>query len=179
MPDRPFTTPVNDSVPKVSNEVAVGEDLNFQRKWWRFERVIWSIFFVILILDVLGVFGRGWLADSKRSSGDQTLTVDYERIERASTPSIITLHFGPAAVRDGRIQLFVSEDIIKELGAQRISPQPAVSALSEGGITYSFDAANSPAIAQIALQPSFPGLHHFRMQVVNGEAVEAKVFVFP
>lgn len=179
MSEKPVTNPVEDSVPKVGNEVAVGEDLNFQRKWWRFERLIWSVFFVILILDVLGVFGRGWLAKTKRSSGDQTLTVDYERIERASTPSIMTLHFGPAAVHNGLVQVFVSDEVIKKLGAQRISPQPAVSALSDGGITYSFDVANAPTIAQIALQPSFPGLQHFRMQVVNAAPVEAKVFVFP
>lgn len=38
------TKPVEDTVPKVNNEVAVGEDLNFQRAWWKVERGIWIFF---------------------------------------------------------------------------------------------------------------------------------------
>ncbi len=60
MSTQPLTKPVEDSVPKVSEAVAVGENLDFQRSWWRFERVVWSVFLVILICDVLGLFGRGW-----------------------------------------------------------------------------------------------------------------------
>src|SRR4051812_21473227 len=119
---QPFITPVRDSVPKVSGDVAVGEDLNFQRKWWRFERAIWAFFLVILIADLLGAFGHGWLAKARRSTQDQTLTLDYERIERANTPSIMRLHFAPSAVRDGRIQVFVSQNVFRALGAQRIAP---------------------------------------------------------
>ena len=51
-----------DEVPKVDNAVAVGEDLEFQERWWTFERVIWSFFALILLADMLGAFGRGWLA---------------------------------------------------------------------------------------------------------------------
>lgn len=88
-----FTSPVEDSVPRVG-DVAVGEDLDFQRRWWRFERVVWTVFVIVLVCDLLGLFGRGWLAKAKRATPDHTLTLDYERVERASTPSVMTLHFG-------------------------------------------------------------------------------------
>src|SRR3954452_1306326 len=110
---QPFITPVRDSVPKVAGDVAVGEDLSFQRKWWRFERGLWLFFLLILICDVLGLFGRGWLANARLSTPDRALTLSYERIERASTPSIMTLYFEPSAVHDGRLQLFVSESVIR------------------------------------------------------------------
>lgn len=175
----PFIKPVVDSVPKVAGEVAVGEDLEFQRKWWRFERIIWTLFLVILICDLLGVFGRGWLSKARRSTPDHVLMLNYERIERASTPSIMTLHFAPAAVRDGHIQVFVSEEIIRRLGAQRISPQPQISELTNGGITYTFPATSAPATVEISLQPSFPGTHHIRVQVPGSSVIEGTVFVFP
>jgi hypothetical protein len=129
-----FTKPVSDSVPKVAGDVAVGEDLGFERKWWRFERVVWILFLVILICDVLGLFGRGWLAKAERSTPDQALTMSYERVERASTPSIMTLHFAPSAVHDGRIQVLVSENVNRRLGAQRVSPPPQLSTLTQDGI---------------------------------------------
>lgn len=178
MSEQTFLSPVEDSVPK-AGEVAVGEDLDFQRAWWRFERGIWIFFLLVLIADLLGLFGRGWLAKAKATDPDQTLTLNYERIERASTPSIMTLHFGPPAIRNGEIKVFVSEDVVKSLGAQRISPQPEVSVIGDGGITYTFAATETPATAEIALSPSFPGVHRFRIQVAGGQPIDGHVVVVP
>jgi len=173
------TSPVEDSVPKIDKKLAVGENLEFQRKWWKFERAVWIVFFMILVADLLGLFGRGWLSKAQASDSAQTLTVDYERVARASTPSIMTLRFGPNAIHNGHIQLYVSDSVVKPLGAQRISPQPATSALGNDGITYTFDATQLPASAQIALEPSFPGRHSFRLQVVGGAPIEASIIVVP
>jgi hypothetical protein len=169
---------VNDSVPKVE-EIAVGENLDFQRRWWRFERIIWCFFLVLLVADVLGLFGRGWLAKAQRTDSAHTLTLDYERFERASTPSIMTFHFTPAAIHDRKIELFLSEDVIRPLGAQRISPQPLRSTVGNGGVTYVFPANEGPATVEVELEPSFPGVHHFHAQVVDGGPIEGTVTVFP
>lgn len=175
----PDTSAVEDSVPRVGNEVAVGEDLEFQRRWWRFEQIIWIVFCGILVADVLGAFGRGWLAKAHRSTPDGALTLSYERTERASTPSVMTLTFGSSAIRNGVIQVFVSDDIVKRLGAQRVAPQPELSTVGSGGITYTFAAGRAPAVIQIALEPSFPGLHRFRIQPQGGAPIDASVFVLP
>ena len=179
MADVPFLKPIEDSVPKVDNAIAVGEDLEFQRHWWQFERVTWAIFSVIILLDVLGLFGRGYLAKAERVTGDQALDLKYERVERASTPSIMTFKFGPAAVQDGRIRLFVSEDVVKTLGAQRVSPQPAESVVGGGGITYTFPASDPNATVEIMLEPSMPGVHAFQVGVPGSEMVRERVVVVP
>jgi hypothetical protein len=178
MPGAAFTSAVEDSVPKV-DEIAVGENLDFQRRWWRFERGIWIFFLLILVADVLGLFGRGWLAKAQRTDAAHTLTLDYERVERASTPSIMTFHFASPAIRNGKVQLFISEDIVKALGAQRIAPQPESSTIGDGGVTYVFPATAAPATVQIQLEPSFPGIHHFRTQVTGGQAIEGSITVVP
>lgn len=61
----PITRRVKDDVPRYNDEVAVGEDLEFQRKWWKFENAVWLFFGVIILCDILGVFGRGWLAKAR------------------------------------------------------------------------------------------------------------------
>lgn len=174
----PFESRVEDSVPKVDDELAVGEDLNFQRKWWRFERIIWPILLLIVIIDLLGGLGRGWLAKARRATPDRAVIFDYERIERASTPSIMTFHFGPGAIRNGHIALFVSDSLIQHLGAQRISPQPQVSMLGGRGVTYIFP-STGPASAQIELEPQFPGLHSFRIQVEGSTPIDGTIAVLP
>jgi len=179
MAEQPFTTPVEDTVPKLDGEVAVGEDLDFQRRWWKFERIIWSVFLIVIVCDLLGMFGHGWLAKAKVRAPDGSLTIEYERIERANTPSTMTLHIGPNAIRDGHVKVFVSDSIVQSLGAQRVAPQPAESVIGQGGILYTFLTTTGPAEIQIQLQPVLPGPHSFRIQIPNSPAIEASVFVMP
>lgn len=89
-----FKSPVVDSVPKVNEEVAVGEDVAFQRKWWIFERLIWSFFGFILLLTVLGVFGRGPVAITQKRSPEGDITLKYDRIERTGTPTDLRVLLG-------------------------------------------------------------------------------------
>ena len=71
MVTKPSTAPVTQSAPRVSNEIEVGEDLKFQRKWWRFENFAWILFTLIIVLDVAGLFGRGPIAKAERRSADR------------------------------------------------------------------------------------------------------------
>lgn len=177
---KPVAAPLDENdVPKVDDAVAVGEDLAFQERWWKFERIVWVCFALILLADVLGVFGRGWLARARIANPAAGMQIEYERVERASTPSIITVHVQPDAIVNHQIQLFASESIVKELGAQRIVPQPQQSTLGDGGITYTFPADSPPATIQFELQPSFPGVHAWTMQVPGKAALGARVVVVP
>ena len=179
MPTQAEYKPVTDNVPKVDDTIAVGEDLDFQRRWWKLEKVIWSIFVLILIADLSGALGRGPLANAKAQTSDGTLHVKYERIQRENTSSIMTVLPGAAAIHNGQFQLFVSDSILKQFGAQRIIPQPATSTVGGGGVTYTFPATTTPMTVQFELKPSFIGAHPFTLAVPGSEAIQAKSFVLP
>lgn len=173
------TKPVVDSVAKVNDEVAVGEDLEFQRKWWRFENAAWIVFTLIILFDLIGVFGRGPVAKAERRAADGSIDVKYERIERTDSPSIMTIDFGPSAIHDGEIKLYISSSLVKALGTQRVIPAPKDSVIGDGGITYSFPASKVPATVDLALQPSGPGIFNFAVEVEGAEPVRAKIVVVP
>jgi hypothetical protein len=179
MVTKPSTTPVTQSAPRVNNEIEVGEDLEFQRKWWRFENFAWILFSLIIVLDLAGLFGRGPIAKAERRTADGTIDVKYERIERTESPSILTIDFGPSAIHDGKIKLYISESLVKGLGTQRVVPAPLETMIGDGGLTYTFSASKPPASVDLALEPSGPGIYHFTVGVVNAEPVEARVFVVP
>jgi hypothetical protein len=179
MVTKPSTTPVTQSAPRVNNEIEVGEDLEFQRKWWRFENLVWILFTLIIVLDMAGLFGRGPIAKAERHAADGTIDVKYERIERTDSPSILTIDFGPSAIHDGKIKLFISESLVKGLGTQRVVPAPTETTIGEGGLTYTFPASKPPAAVDLALQPSGPGIYHFKIAVTNAEPIQAKIFVVP
>jgi hypothetical protein len=175
-----FQSPVLDSVPKVRNEVAVGEDLEFQHRWWQFERLVWIFYSAILALALLGAFGRGWLAKTQRRSPNGDLLLKYDRIQRTGTPSDLTVAFGPNAIHNGQVRLFVTESVIQKLGAQRISPQPAQSVIGQGGVTYTFPANEQPASVVFTLQPSGPGAFRFRVSLPDaGSSLQSKIIVMP
>jgi hypothetical protein len=179
MPTSTPTEPVRDSVAKVNDELAVGSDLDFQRRWWKFERGVWIFFTLLIVLDILGVFGRGPLAKARMRAADGSAEVTYERVERHATPSYLTVHFGPTATQDGRVRLWVSEDLVKALGNQRVSPQPESSTLERGGILYTFRAGAMPLAAQFALQPTSVGPAAISLQVPGRERLSANIFVMP
>ncbi len=185
MPEVAFSKPVQaGDVTKVNDEVAVGEDLQFQQKWWRFERFIWSFFAFIVLLDLAGAFGRGPLAHHEIHATDGSADVKYDRIARAETPAILDVKFSPFVLQQGRIKLFVSQSIVEQLGAQRVIPAPETTAIGGGGLTYTFPATSNPATStpasvQFALQPSKPGVFRFVIQVVGAQPVNGTVVVLP
>jgi hypothetical protein len=173
------TKPVQDLGHKVDDAVSVGEDLDFQERWWKFENVVWSIFALLLVLDLLGVFGRGWLAKTEATTPDGAMHVKYERIERTMTPSVMRIEFLPGAAVNGTYKLYVSSSLIQELGNQRIAPEPGVSAVGDGGFVYSFPALGQPATVTLSLEPASPGIFHFSVGVPGGQMLNERVVVVP
>jgi hypothetical protein len=173
------TQHVQDSIQKVDDEIAIGSDLAFQRKWWRFERAVWMVFTIIIVMDLLGFFGRGYFAKVQMRANDGTLLLKYERIERYSAPSIMTVQFGPAAIHDGRVQLWVNESVVKALGNQRIIPEPASSVIGQSGILYTFPATRNAASAEFALEPTAIGISRLMLGVPGAQQLKADIWVMP
>lgn len=177
MSEAAFEKPVEDSVPKINDEVAVGEDLDFQRKWWKFESFMWWLILLVLLLNFAGVFGRGPVAHA--TIANDAMLVKYERVERTGTPSILEVQFQPTVLGREHVKLYVSQSVVDELGAQRVIPSPSDTAVGRGGLTYSFSADEAPGAVQFALQPSRPGIFYFTLQVPGSSAISARVVVMP
>lgn len=180
MAEKHLIDPVHaDDVPRVDNAVAIGEDLAFQERWWLFERIVWSIFALVLLADCLGVFGSGWLANARLDQPASGMNVKYERVERTNSPSMMELHFAPDAAQNGAVHLFISESVVKELGADRVIPAPAQSVIGNGGITYTFPANAPRSTVSFELMPPRPGIFHWTMQVPGKQSIGARVVVMP
>ncbi|MBB6144545.1 hypothetical protein HNQ77_002497 [Silvibacterium bohemicum] len=170
---------VEDTVPKVNNEIAVGEDVEFQRKWWKFEKLVWAAFICFVLLDLAGVFGRGPLSKAHLATADGTVNVSYERVQRTGTPSTLKVEFRDRAIRNKQIRLWAGEDLVSKLGNKQIAPQPATSAVGDGGLHYTFPATTEPAEIVFSLQPPSPGLYDLSLGVDDFPAFHFKILVMP
>ncbi|HLH03592.1 MAG TPA: hypothetical protein VKX25_12540 [Bryobacteraceae bacterium] len=173
------TKPVEDSVKKVNDELAVGSDLEFQHKWWRFTRGLWIFFAAVIVADLLGCFGRGPLANATARTPDNGIVVKYERIERYGAPSILRIDFGQPAIQNGQVRLWVGESLVKTLGAQRVIPQPDQSIVGAGGISYVFPISSTPASVKFALQPVAPGIYELPIRAAGSPPINLRIFVMP
>jgi hypothetical protein len=173
------TSPVSDSVPKINDEVAVGEDLKFQSKWWHFEGATWICFGALLVMDLLGVFGRGPVAKAHAEAADHSMDINYERIERFSTPSILSVRLGENAIQNGKAMLWVSQSLVKKMGNERVVPQPLESRIGNGGILYTFAATGLPAQVEFALVPASPGIGEIKFQIPGHSAVNLRIYIVP
>ena len=160
-------------------ELAVGSDLEFQRRWWRFTRALWLFFAAVIVADLVGVFGRGPIANATARSPDGAMTVRYERIERYGAPSVLRIEFAPNAIHDGKVELWVGETLIKSLGAQRVIPQPAQSRVGAGGVTYLFPASDVPASVTFALEPTVPGILDMPLRASASGLLKLRAYVLP
>ncbi len=173
------TTEVKDTVPKINNEIAVGEDLAFQRRWWKFEKIIWIVLTLLLVLDVAGVFGRGPAANAHRVTPGGMMDIRYQRVERFGTPAQMTIHFSPSAIQNGAVQLWVSDQLVASLGNQLVIPEPERSQIGQGGILYTFPATADGAIVQFSLKPSKVGVFKLQLALDHGEHTSLDIVVMP
>lgn len=86
--------------------------MEFQKRWWRFERIVWIVFTAVIVLDALGAFGSGYLAKGHLSAPDGSVKITYDRIARYSTPSTLIVAFEPAAIHDGKVDLWASDALL-------------------------------------------------------------------
>lgn len=179
MPATIETRPIDDSVPKVNDELAVGSDLEFQHRWESLENIVWIFLVIFLLLSLVGFFGRGPMANVKAKSADGSMEVDYERFERFSTPSVMTVKIAPTAIHNGTVELWVGEALVNPLGNQRVIPQPDKSQVGNGGVLYSFPASQGQASIEFQVQPSKIGKTELKMRIPGYSELDLNIYVFP
>jgi len=133
----------------------------------------------VILAALFGLLGRGFLARATVAARDGSMRVQYDRIARYSTPSVLRVEFGGAAVHDRRVQLWVSDDLLKSLGNQRVTPEPTASVLDSGGVLYTFPVLTSPTAVQFALQPLRAGIQHVTLRVPGSSSLGLSVAVWP
>jgi hypothetical protein len=106
--------------------------------------------------------------------------VKYERVERFGTPSVLTVTINTAVVQNGKVQLWVGDQLVKPLGNQRVIPQPDRSEIGNGGVLYTFPASpQGPASVEFQMQPSSMGKTELKMRIPGQSEVSLNIFVMP
>jgi hypothetical protein len=137
----------------------IDQDLDFQRREWRVQRVLWVGAALLLVLAVLGLFGTGPISSTTATSGDGTVAVDYHRFVRHDGRASLRFHVSGDQASNQQIALWISQGYIDNMQIEDITPQPTEvrSAGDRTIFVFAVDQPGDPLNATFSLRPSHIG----------------------
>ena len=157
------------------------EDLRFQRRQWRWERVAWVVMAGFVAYSLAGGFGGGGLlSDTEAATADGSVRIRYERFARQLTPNTVEITVRQPS--DGRpAQIHLSGDYLRTMAVKSAVPEPDESAAAENGYRFSFKRLPGAVETkiQLELEPRKVGSVDGSLAVNSGERLAIKQFVFP
>jgi len=104
-------------------DLDLDQDLTFEKRQWKVQRVGWAAMVLIVVAALLGVFGSGPL--SAASVGDNaTLVAHYQRFVRHQGQGELVVKVAPNEAAEGRVEFWLTTEFLGEIDLQGISPEP-------------------------------------------------------
>lgn len=129
------------------------EDLSFQQRFWRVQRIGWAVMALIVVAAVLGLLGSaGFLNNATRSTS--SLQVQYRPIVRRDTATTYLITF--QGQQGSQRQLLIAERLFKQADVRSVSPQPKSVTLVNGFYRYSFASDDDGKLAPVVIS-AWPG----------------------
>jgi hypothetical protein len=136
----------------------IEQDLKFQRREWRVQRIVWVFLAALLVVAIAGLVGPGPL--SSATTGTPRLRVHYLRFARWQAPESLVITAAPDG--SGTLQLALNRSFLDSMAVQQITPDPAGVKATGAAFLYTFDTATPSAPTDITfdLQPTSMGTVH-------------------
>jgi hypothetical protein len=155
----------------------IDDEIGYQRKVWRFERVGWWLLALATLLTLLGLFSEGPLSTREVRQG--SLGVQYDFFERNG--AIGRLVITAAAPAPGEpVQIELNGHLLDAYTIEIIQPHPLESASGPaGGIRIAMQPDSTGiATAYLSIRPDSVGL--VRGAIASGtERIAITQFIYP
>ncbi len=161
-------------------DLDVGEDLPYQERAWRVQRIGWLLLILTLVAAMLGAFGDGPLARATVASDDGSLSARVQRLDRHGSPSSIGLRIRPEPGAD-TVEVWIDRGFVEKQVFETIHPEPATVTASRDRLTYEFKVEPDTPEVRISFEtvPDGLGMSTGELGVVDGASVRFRQFVFP
>jgi len=159
--------------------IELDEDPQFERRYWKAQRVGWVVLALLLALAALGLFGEGYL--SRASVRGQGVTVEYSRFARRDALSVLTIRVPASAAQAGEVQIAFNADYVSRLSWQSITPTPQRVDAAAKWVTFHFAASPQPGSLAFIFEAKHrqPGHPHVRVSVPGFPTLEFWQLVYP
>lgn len=155
----------------------VHQDLDFQRREWRIQKLGWALMFLFLVAAVLGIFGTGPVSNATVGERDSAAWADYQRFGRRGAPLTLRVHVRPAATQ---FRVVLDRAYVETVRVQAVTPQPQSTQAAADHLIYIFEAAEPGQATAVTfdLQADQIGLTSGRVQA-EGRELGFVQFIYP
>ena len=164
-----------------SERLELDQDLRFQRREWRVQRVGWLLWAAFLASGLAGLVGPGPFSTQQTATSDGRLTVEFNRFVHRHHATQLKLNMQPGGEADESLRLHIAQPLLERIQISQIVPEPTAQEVSADGIWYEFagkpGAENVQAIFHIEHDKigSGTGL----LKLADGQPLSAGFFVYP
>jgi hypothetical protein len=165
--------------PQHVGTLQIDQDLVFQNRTWKVQRIAWAVLGLAILAGLLGVFGTG-VASHATAGGAGALLLEYERFECWGAPAKLRLHLEPSAEAGGAARVWLGTEYIEDLRIEAITPEPESVEADRDRLIYTFRVAQGqPALVTFYFSPERAGLLTGQAGVVGGQALRFRQFIYP
>lgn len=170
-----------DDAPRPSGPsgLEITEDMGFQRRFWRAQRVGWGVIALLLVAAALGLFSRGPLSSATAGGRVGGLEVEYERFQRFGAASALRIEAWARPEDEGRVLLRLAPGLTDALEIETITPWPITAARGREGLVLAMRAAGEVAVVDIRAKPTRIGRLRGEISCAGCAPVRLSAFVYP
>lgn len=153
--------------------------MRHHRAGWRVERVGLAIIAIILMGALLGIFGDGPLSHG-RSGSARAVSVEYERLLRASAPTEYRFHVDPSLATQGILDLRMDNSLVDLMQVDSIVPEPERQTAGPTYTAFSFRVEPGTSVTVVfRLRAATFGRHEGQVVVQGAPALSIDHFIYP
>ncbi|MFJ5282807.1 hypothetical protein ACIP66_02970 [Pseudomonas sp. NPDC088429] len=159
-------------------EHPIREDMRYQMKVWRFERIGWYLLVLIVLMALVGLFSRGLLSSRDVHSADGKLRVEYEMFHRNGSTN--SMKISVSAMPDSAVELELAGQLLDGFRIETLQPEPLRSRSSSQGIRLWLQ-TDLDGQAKLYITLRGDGLGFFQSRIVSPgtNGVKLDQFIFP
>ncbi len=155
----------------------INEDIAFQRRTWRVQRVGWFVLAIFVLAAAVGLFSEGPLSRTT-ATGDR-LNIVYERFQRYAAATGLRVTMTPRAGA-ADMSLRIGRDFLDDFTIERMNPQASAARPDSGGIVFLFPAPSvGAATVYLGVRPKGIGLNRSTFALDDTDAVMLTQLIYP
>lgn len=164
---------------KEDRPIQIGEDVAFQVRVNRFQRLGRGLLILVLIGALLGFAGGGLFSGATTRDAAGRLSMRFDRFARATAPQYIELQVASKEA-ESDFELWIDAAFLRRIQVDSIAPQPDEQSASGDGVRLRLDVDPPSSLTEVVIRyrPLGPGLLRGRFGVGPANIV-IEQFVYP
>ena len=141
-------------------ELDIDQDMDLQRKDWKFQHAGRFVMLLLVSAALLGAFRTRVAGKGGNRCKGEPLWMEYDRIARHRASSLLKLHLAPHVAANGKARLWLKQDYLQSISIETITPEPENVEVEKDGLIYEFVVADptQPILVVFHIKPDENGL---------------------